>query len=123
MDLTHAFPTACGGMKKLEELRGNDRRILLGVTGGIASGKSTVARMLESWEPRSSILTSSAGSLSSPKSPPGKRSFPTSGNRFCFPIKPWTGKSSLKLSSKTRKKEKSWRDLLIPGFTKNSYGW
>ena len=31
----------------MEELRGNDRRILLGVTGGIASGKSTVARMLE----------------------------------------------------------------------------
>ena len=31
----------------MEELRGNDRRVLLGVTGGIASGKSTVARMLE----------------------------------------------------------------------------
>jgi dephospho-CoA kinase len=34
-------------MKQLEELRGRDHRILLGVTGGIASGKSTVARMLE----------------------------------------------------------------------------
>ena len=31
----------------MEDLRGNDKRILLGVTGGIASGKSTVARMLE----------------------------------------------------------------------------
>jgi dephospho-CoA kinase len=38
---------AYGGMKQLEELRGNDRRVLLGVTGGIASGKSIVARMLE----------------------------------------------------------------------------
>jgi dephospho-CoA kinase len=38
---------AYGGMRQLEELRGNDSRILLGVTGGIASGKSTVARMLE----------------------------------------------------------------------------
>jgi dephospho-CoA kinase len=47
MDVTRAFPMAYGGMRQLEELRGNDRRILLGVTGGIASGKSTVARMLE----------------------------------------------------------------------------
>jgi len=47
MDVARAFPMAYGGMKQLEELRGNDNRILLGVTGGIASGKSTVARMLE----------------------------------------------------------------------------
>jgi len=47
MELTRAFPMAYGGMKQLEDLRGNDKRILLGVTGGIASGKSTVARMLE----------------------------------------------------------------------------
>jgi dephospho-CoA kinase len=47
MDVARAFPMAYGGMRQLEELRGNDRRILLGVTGGIASGKSTVARMLE----------------------------------------------------------------------------
>jgi dephospho-CoA kinase len=46
-DISGAFPMAYGGMKQLEELRGNDRRILLGVTGGIASGKTTVARMLE----------------------------------------------------------------------------
>jgi len=47
MDVTRAFPMAYGGMRQLEELRGNDQRILLGVTGGIASGKTTVARMLE----------------------------------------------------------------------------
>jgi dephospho-CoA kinase len=46
-DIPTAFPTAYGAMKQLEALRGNDRRILLGVTGGIASGKTTVARMLE----------------------------------------------------------------------------
>ena len=30
-----------------EEIRGKDRRVLLGVTGGIASGKTIVSRMLE----------------------------------------------------------------------------
>jgi dephospho-CoA kinase len=34
-------------MHPLEEIRGKDHRILLGVTGGIASGKTTVARMLK----------------------------------------------------------------------------
>ena len=34
-------------MKQVEEIRGKDNRLLVGVTGGIASGKSTVARMLE----------------------------------------------------------------------------
>jgi dephospho-CoA kinase len=34
-------------LKQVEELRGKDGRVLLGVTGGIASGKSTVARLLE----------------------------------------------------------------------------
>jgi len=38
---------AYGGMKQVEEIRGRDNRLLLGVTGGIASGKTTVARMLE----------------------------------------------------------------------------
>jgi dephospho-CoA kinase len=47
MDLTHAFPLAYGRIKQLEEIRGKDDRLLLGVTGGIASGKTTVARMLE----------------------------------------------------------------------------
>jgi dephospho-CoA kinase len=31
----------------MAEVRGKDRRILLGVTGGVASGKTTVSRMLE----------------------------------------------------------------------------
>ena len=30
-----------------DEIRGKDRRVLLGVTGGIASGKTVVSRMLE----------------------------------------------------------------------------
>ena len=46
-DLADAFPLSYGGLKRLESLRGNDNRLLLGVTGGIASGKTTVANMLE----------------------------------------------------------------------------
>jgi len=38
---------ACFSPQQIEAIRGQDRRILLGVTGGIASGKSTVARMLK----------------------------------------------------------------------------
>jgi dephospho-CoA kinase len=47
LDVTYAFPMSYSGMKHLEEIRGKDNRILLGVTGGIASGKTAVARMLE----------------------------------------------------------------------------
>jgi dephospho-CoA kinase len=47
LDVTYAFPMSYSGMKQLEEIRGKDNRILLGVTGGIASGKTAVARMLE----------------------------------------------------------------------------
>ncbi len=47
LDITKGFPMAYFGLKQVEELRGKDQRVLLGVTGGIASGKSTVARMLE----------------------------------------------------------------------------
>lgn len=46
-DITKGFPMAYFGLQQVEELRGKDRRVLLGVTGGIASGKSTVARLLE----------------------------------------------------------------------------
>jgi dephospho-CoA kinase len=46
-DVTKAFPAAYGGIRQLEALRGDDRRILLGVTGGIATGKSTVSKMLQ----------------------------------------------------------------------------
>jgi len=47
LDVTNAFPMAYAGLKQLEEIRGQDKRILLGVTGGIASGKTTVAQMLK----------------------------------------------------------------------------
>jgi dephospho-CoA kinase len=47
LDLMKAFPAAYGGLEQLEFLRGNDNRLLLGVTGGIATGKSTVSKMLE----------------------------------------------------------------------------
>ncbi|MCP4668533.1 MAG: dephospho-CoA kinase [Deltaproteobacteria bacterium] len=46
-DLTTAFPMSYGGLSQLEALRGKDNRLLLGVTGGIASGKTTVANMLQ----------------------------------------------------------------------------
>ncbi|HUW64439.1 MAG TPA: dephospho-CoA kinase [Spirochaetia bacterium] len=46
-DLTNAFPGSYGNLGQLEEIRGKDQRLLLGVTGGIATGKSTVVRMLE----------------------------------------------------------------------------
>jgi len=46
-DVTHAFPAAYGMEDFIKMLRGNDDRLLLGVTGSIATGKSTVAGMLE----------------------------------------------------------------------------
>ena len=46
-DVTHAFPAAYGGEETISMLRGTDNRLLLGVTGSIATGKSTVAAMLE----------------------------------------------------------------------------
>ncbi len=46
-DVTHAFPAVYGGEETINMLRGNDNRLLLGVTGSIATGKSTVAKMLE----------------------------------------------------------------------------
>jgi dephospho-CoA kinase len=46
-DLTHAFPAAYGGEDTIRMLRGTDNRLLVGVTGSIATGKSTVAAMLE----------------------------------------------------------------------------
>ncbi|NQU65024.1 MAG: dephospho-CoA kinase [SAR324 cluster bacterium] len=45
-DLTSAYPGSYGSLAKLEFIRGNDNRLLLGVTGSIATGKSTVASML-----------------------------------------------------------------------------
>ena len=46
-DVVGAFPPAYGMEDFIKMLRGNDERLLLGVTGSIATGKSTVARMLE----------------------------------------------------------------------------
>ena len=46
-DVSSTFPGSYGGMDDLQQLRGRDNRLLLGVTGGIASGKSTVSKMLE----------------------------------------------------------------------------
>ncbi len=47
-DLRPHFPPAYMRLEyTAEEIRGDDRRLLLGVTGGIASGKSTVSAMLE----------------------------------------------------------------------------
>lgn len=46
-DLGSAFPGAYGRTDEVEALRGKGDRLLLGVTGGIASGKSTAAKMLE----------------------------------------------------------------------------
>jgi dephospho-CoA kinase len=47
LDVTKAFPAAYGGLEQLQILRGGDNRLLLGLTGGIATGKTTVSRMLE----------------------------------------------------------------------------
>jgi len=46
-DLTTAYPGSYGELSQLEFIRGKDDRLLVGVTGSIATGKSTVARMLE----------------------------------------------------------------------------
>ena len=46
-DVARAFPEAYGGEETIKTLRGTDNRLLLGVTGSIATGKSTVAAMLE----------------------------------------------------------------------------
>ncbi len=47
MDLSAGFPGTYGGIEQLRAVRGNDNRLLLGVTGTIASGKTTVADMLK----------------------------------------------------------------------------
>ncbi len=47
LDVAEAFPAPYFGMEQMEEIRGKDNRVLLGVTGGIATGKTVVAQMLE----------------------------------------------------------------------------
>lgn len=46
LDITSAFPMAYAGMDQLDSIRGKDNRLLLGVTGSIATGKTAVANML-----------------------------------------------------------------------------
>ena len=46
-DVNPAFPAAYGMEDFIKMLRGDDQRLLLGVTGSIATGKSTVATILE----------------------------------------------------------------------------
>ena len=45
-DLTRAFPGSYNSLGQLETIRGADNRLLLGVTGGIATGKTTVVNLL-----------------------------------------------------------------------------
>lgn len=47
LDLADAFPGSYNSLGQLELIRGNDARLLLGITGGIATGKSTVVTMLQ----------------------------------------------------------------------------
>ncbi|MBC8458226.1 MAG: dephospho-CoA kinase, partial [Deltaproteobacteria bacterium] len=46
-DVTNAFPEPYGGEGMVKRVRGKDNRIVLGVTGSIATGKTIVAKMLE----------------------------------------------------------------------------
>lgn len=46
-DLGGAFPPAYADIGQSEKIRGKDNRLLVAVTGGIATGKSTVSQMLE----------------------------------------------------------------------------
>ena len=46
-DLGGAFPPAYQDIGALEKIKGKDNLLLVGVTGGIATGKSTVSKMLE----------------------------------------------------------------------------
>ncbi|MBW1710376.1 MAG: dephospho-CoA kinase [Deltaproteobacteria bacterium] len=46
-DVASGFPETYGGQERTKALRGDDNRLLLGVTGGIATGKTSVAKMLE----------------------------------------------------------------------------
>lgn len=46
-DVTRAFPAAYGAEERVSALRDTGNALLLGVTGSIATGKTTVAKMLE----------------------------------------------------------------------------
>jgi len=46
LDVTCAFPGSYSGEERMKALRGDGRSLLVGLTGGIGSGKSVVAEML-----------------------------------------------------------------------------
>jgi dephospho-CoA kinase len=46
LDVTCAFPGSYSGEEQMKALRGDGRSLLVGLTGGISSGKSVVAEML-----------------------------------------------------------------------------
>jgi dephospho-CoA kinase len=46
-DLTRTFPGSYSSLGQLEMIRGKDNRFLLGVTGGIATGKTTVLNLFK----------------------------------------------------------------------------
>jgi dephospho-CoA kinase len=46
-DLADTFPAAYKTVVEVERLRGRDGRLLVGITGGIATGKSTVVQMFK----------------------------------------------------------------------------
>lgn len=45
--MRYPSPVSYGGIDQMERIRGKGNRLLLGVTGGIASGKTTVAHILQ----------------------------------------------------------------------------
>jgi dephospho-CoA kinase len=47
LDVSSAFPASYSGEEQLQLVRGDGRSLLVGLTGGIATGKSVVASMLE----------------------------------------------------------------------------
>ncbi len=47
MDLTSTFPPAYWSLHRVDEIRGDDGRVVVGLTGGIASGKTTVCDMFQ----------------------------------------------------------------------------
>ena len=60
--------------------------LLVGVTGGIGSGKTTVAKIMGELEPLSSMPTSSLAMPWSSEREATWRSLSSSGPTFCFPV-------------------------------------
>ena len=119
-DLTAAFPMSYGGLHRLEALQGKDGRLLLGVTGGIATGKSTVvARMLKELGAPVIDFDLIAREVVEPEDRPGRILWPISESRFSRK-RNWTGKNYRILFSGTLKRGKNWKALPIRGLMRNS---